>query len=209
MRIVILALLAAFSLSGCAGEKVWATDEEVARATYRHNGPPRVTLLTMINNHTGAGEHTSMIINGSQRVIFDPAGSFKHDSLPERNDVVYGVTPQVADVYTRFHARKSFHVKVQDLDVSPAVAEQALREVTAYGPVPSAQCARSTSTILSRLPGFESIRPTWSPLKLSQKFGKLPGVRQQELYEYDDDDNSKVLREWKPEPATRGQVTLY
>ena len=113
MRGILLAFCATCVLGSCTAPKVWAPDDAVARATYRHEGPPRLTLFTMINNRTGSGAHTSLMINGSQRVIFDPAGSFKHETLPERNDVVYGITPPVADVYTRFHARKTFHVKVQ------------------------------------------------------------------------------------------------
>lgn len=203
MRYLVLAFCAAIGLSGCAGQKVWAPDEAVSKATYRHDGPTRLTLFTMINNRTGAGAHTSLMINGSQRVIFDPAGSFKHETLPERNDVVFGITPPVADVYTRYHARKTYHVKVQELDVSPAVAEAAMRAVMSYGAVPSAMCARSTSTVLAGLPGFGHIQTTWYPVKLADQFGKIPGVREQELYEYDSDDNSKVLREWNPNTVAR------
>lgn len=203
MRNLVLAFFAAMVLTSCAGVRVWAPDDAVAKAAYRHEGPPRLTLFTMINNRTGAGAHTSLMINGSQRVIFDPAGSFKHETLPERNDVVFGITPPVADVYTRYHARKTYHVKVQELDVSPAVAEAAIRSVMSYGAVPSAMCARSTSSVLSGLPGFESIQTTWYPVKLADAFGKIPGVREQELYEYDSDDNSKVLREWNPNAVAR------
>lgn len=208
MRKLVLAFCAALTLAGCAGQKVWAPDEAVAKATYRHDGPPRLTLFTMINNRTGAGAHTSLMINGSQRVIFDPAGSFKHETLPERNDVVFGITPPVADVYTRYHARKTYRVKVQELDVSPQVAEAALRAVMSYGAVPSAMCARSTSTVLSGLPGFESIQTTWYPVKLADAFGRIPGVREQELYEYDSDDNSKVLREWNPNAVARDVIVI-
>ncbi len=206
MRNLVLAFCSALMLAGCTGQKVWAPDEAVARAAYRHDGPPRLTLYTMINNRTGAGAHTSLMINGSQRVIFDPAGSFKHETLPERNDVVYGITPPVADVYTRYHARKTYHVKVQELDVSPAVAEAAIRAVMSNGPVASAMCARSTSAVLASLPGFENIQTTWYPVKLADQFGKTPGVREQELYEYDSDDNSKVLRQWNPDAVARGAI---
>lgn len=208
MRKLVLAFCAAFALGGCAAERVWAPDEAVAKAAYRHDGPPRLTLFTMINNRTGAGAHTSLMINGSQRVIFDPAGSFKHETLPERHDVVFGITPPVADVYTRYHARKTYHVKVQELDVSPAVAEAAIRTVMSYGAVPSAMCARSTSTVLASLPGFENIQTTWYPVKLADQFGAVPGVREQELYEYDSDDNSKVLREWNPNAVARADVMV-
>ncbi len=208
MHRLILAFCALLTLSACGGVSVWAPDEDVARAAYRHDGPPRLTLFTMINNKTGAGAHTSLMINGSQRIIFDPAGSFKHETLPERNDVVFGITPPVADVYTRYHARKTYHVKVQELDVSPEVAEAAIRAVMAYGAVPSAQCSRSTSTVLASLPGFGNITPTWYPVQLADQFGKIPGVREQELYEYDSDDNSKVLREWDPNIVARGVISL-
>ena len=114
MRSLFLAFCAALTLAGCAAESVWAPDEAVTRAAYRHDGPPRLTLFTMINNSTGGGAHTALMINGSQRVIFDPAGSFnKLGSLPERNDLLYGITPAVEDVYTRYHARETFRVRIQ------------------------------------------------------------------------------------------------
>ena len=53
MRSLVLALAASLTLAGCAAESVWAPDEEVARAAYRHDGPPRLTLYTMINNNNG------------------------------------------------------------------------------------------------------------------------------------------------------------
>ena len=198
MRTWVLLIVAALNLSACTGQKVWAPDEDVARAAYRQEGPARLTLYTMINNNTGRGAHTALMINGSQRVIFDPAGTFKHKSLPERNDVIFGITPRVADVYTRYHARKTFHVQVQQIDVSPEVAEMALREVMANGAVGKGRCANNTSQVLARLPGFESIKQTWFPRKLATQFGEIPGVTSQELYEYDSDDNSKVLAAWNP-----------
>ncbi|WP_113912390.1 hypothetical protein [Roseovarius dicentrarchi] len=198
MRVLLLALCGLLALAGCAAPPgVWATDEAVARAAYRHDGPPRLTLFTMLNNNTGAGAHTSLMINGSQRVIWDPAGSFKHETIPERNDVIFGVTPMVADVYTRFHARKTFHVQIQELDVTPEIAERAMQLALGYGPVPQAQCARSTSSILAELfPG--KVSQTWLPKTLAAEFGAIPGVTEQVLYEYDSDDNSKVLAQWDP-----------
>lgn len=198
MRGIFLAMAASVFLAGCGGEKVWAPDEDLARVAYRENGPARLTLFTMINNASGKGGHTSLMINGSQRVIFDPAGSFKHDRIPERNDVLYGITPVVADGYTRYHARKTWHVLIQEIDVSPAKAEEVMRLAQAAGPVGSANCARSTSDILTTaFPG--QIRQTWYPVQLSQQFAHLPGVKSQKLHEYDSDDNSRVLAQWDPD----------
>jgi hypothetical protein len=201
MRAVVFAACAAMGLSGCAGESVWAPDEEVARVAYSHDGPPRLTLYTMLNNSTGAGAHTALMVNGSQRVIFDPAGSFnKSKVLPERNDVLFGITPKIEDVYTRYHARETFRVKVQKLNVSPDVARQTEQAVLNYGAVPQAMCASSTSDILAGIfPG--QVSQTWSPRKLSEQFAQLPGTTERVLREYDSDDNSKVLDDWDPERA--------
>lgn len=205
MRTILLAVLAMLTLAGCAADPVWAPEEHVRRVAYRHPGPPRLTLFTMVSNETGAGGHTSLMINASQRVIWDPSGSFQHDAIPERNDLLYGATPEVADVYTRYHARKTWHVVVQEVDVSPQVAEMAFRMARENGAVMNAYCAHSTSTILQRLPGFESIGTTMYPVKLQEMFERVPGVRTRVLHEYDSDDNSKVLEAWDPERFARSQ----
>ena len=208
MRSVFLSLVAILFLVGCAGQSVWAPDEVVSQATYRHDGPPRLTLFTMINNRTGNGGHTSLMINGSQRIIFDPAGSFKHETIPERNDVIFGITPAVADVYTRFHARKTWHVRIQEIDVSPEMAEHVMQMAQSYGSVPGAFCAHSTSAIMAQaFPG--QIKRTFYPVNLADQFAKVPGVREQVLHEFDSDDNTKVLREWNPDAVTRPILTLH
>ena len=167
------------------------------RAAYSHDGPPRLTLFTMLNNRTGNGAHTSLMINGAQRIIFDPAGSFGHETIPERNDVLYGITPPVVDVYTRYHARETFHVKIQELNVTPELAARAAALVKQAGPVPAAQCSLSTSAVMTQLfPG--QITQTWRPATLAEQFAAVPGVTEKVLHEYDDDDNSKVLAAWNP-----------
>ncbi|MCV2892928.1 hypothetical protein [Lentibacter sp. XHP0401] len=185
---VFLALGLALTVSACAKEAVWAPDEVIDKVKYRDTGPNKLTLFTMINNRSGQGAHTSLMISGSQRVIWDPAGSFYHPAIPERNDVLFGISPRVADVYTRYHARETFHVIVQEVEVSPAVAERALQLAMNKGNVGDAQCALSTSGILSQLAGFESINVGWYPKKLAEQFGALPGVTERKLYEYDNAD---------------------
>ncbi len=191
MRVLIKLILAvgvALTVSACSKEAKWASDAEIAEVIYRDPGPAKLTLFTMINNRSGSGAHTSLMISASQRVIWDPAGSFHHPAIPERDDVLFGVSPRVADVYTRYHARETFHVVVQELEVPPEVAEKALQLAKSYGNVPDAQCTVSTSRILSQLPGFENIKIGWFPNKLSEQFGALPGVTEERLYEYDNAD---------------------
>lgn len=194
---LLLAILVMAGLSACAPTPEPSQsmpDAEIAAKVYRHDGPPALTLFTMVNNSSGSGAHTSLMVNGSQRVIFDPAGSFRHPRIATRNDTVFGITPVMEDTYTRFHARETFHVIVQRVEVSPETAEHILRRVLASGPVPRAQCALSTSELLRDAPGLNgAIRPTWFPNNLAAQFGELPGATTQRLYEYDDADRFKAL----------------
>ena len=194
---LVLAFLVVAGLSACAPTPEPSQsmpDAEIAQAAYRHDGPAALTLYTMINNSNGSGAHTSLMVNGSQRLIFDPAGSFRHPRIATKNDIIYGVTPMMEDTYTRFHARETFHVIVQQVHVSPEVAEDVLRRVVAVGPVPRAQCALSTSTVLSEVAGLNgAIGKTWFPKDLADQFGRLPGATTTRLYEYDDADRFKAL----------------
>lgn len=202
----ILAGLALLALMGCgAGAELRpnASPEVISSASYRHPGPTALTLFTMINNRTGQGAHTSLMINGSQRVIFDPAGSVRLSAVPQRGDVLYGITPAVADFYARAHARETFHVVIQTIEVSPEVAERALRLAMSNGSVASAQCALSTAAILRQLPGFEGIGSTWFPKRLMDDFESLPGVQTTKIFENDSDDKAVAIAQF--EQALAGQ----
>ncbi|WP_420568356.1 hypothetical protein [Thalassovita sp.] len=201
MRKWLLILAAAGLTAGCAVKHdPPVTDQQIIDATYKHDAPAELTLYTMISNTNGSGAHTSMMINASQRVIFDPAGTFRDKKIVARNDVVYGVTPYVEDVYTRFHARKTYHVVIQRLQVSPEVAEQAMRLAQSMGEVTDGHCAQSTSTILSQLPGL-NIKPTYFPKNLMGQFGEAPLMSTQSLYEYDEDDKTRALKAYDPTKA--------
>lgn len=178
------------ALSACTGEAVWAPDDEVSRAIYRSDGQKHLTLYTMKNTGSENGAHSALLIDASQRVMFDPAGSFVQNRMPERNDVLFGVTPRLEQYYISYHARVTYYVVGQRIDVSPNVAERALNMALAAGPVPKANCTRVTSRILRQLPGFESIRQTWFPNNLFDDFAQLPGVWTREYREADADDKS-------------------
>ena len=115
------AILAGLPLlaAGCGAPSVWADDEFIERVTYRHSGPTALTLFTMKNVGTKNGAHTGLMVNASQRVIFDPAETFAHPSLAERNDVIYGISPTVLDFYRTYHARSTYFVVEQYVEVSP------------------------------------------------------------------------------------------
>lgn len=75
MKKLLLALTALISLAACGAEPIWAPDDAVATARYAHPGPTSVTLYTVLSTRSGAGAHAGLLINGSERVLFDPAGS--------------------------------------------------------------------------------------------------------------------------------------
>lgn len=181
-------------LAACGAERVWAPDDVVARSIYRHDAPPSITLITMKNVGSGNGAHSSLLVNGSQRVLFDPAGTFKFNTMVERNDVLFGMTPRLLDFYIDYHSRITYYTVTQTVQVSPEVAEQVLRNVMTFGAVPKANCNRAISQILGRTPGFERIRTSWFPNNTEDAFSKLPNVKRQEFYDDDPDDNSVVLQ---------------
>ncbi|MCH2165208.1 MAG: hypothetical protein MK098_11220 [Marinovum sp.] len=200
-RTCILALCAMLLLGACATDTRYDSVDQINAARYVHNGPSSITLYTMVNTSNGSGAHTSMMVNASQRVIFDPAGSVSFSGLPENADVLYGITPKYERAYESAHARKTFYVAIQKIDVSPEVAEQALNLVLSNGAVVQTFCAKATSSILRQLPGFESIGSTFYPNNLRDQFAKLPGVTERILVEQDEDDKTLAVQRLEAELA--------
>lgn len=191
---ILTACLVAATLAGCAAsQRPQADQTEITSRSYRDPGPSTLTLYTMISTRTGSGAHTSLMISGSERVIFDPAGSFRADVVPIRNDVLYGITPNVERAYRSSHARETHYARIQTIEVTPQQAEIALQLAKQMGPVAGAFCANSTSQLLQQVPGFEQITTTFYPVKLSDQFGALQGVQTAEYRENDDADLQKGL----------------
>jgi len=188
-----ICLVALLGLSACGAEPKWAPEEQVEAARYVAGPPTYITLYTVVNKVSGSGAHSAILVNGSERVIFDPAGTWHHPRLPERNDVHFGMTDKALAFYIDYHARKTYDVIEQKILVSPEVAEHVLRQVKAYGAVPKAMCTQATSSILRSTPGFESMPSTWYPKRLSSAFGALPGVSTRVITDDDDDSNHGVL----------------
>ncbi len=195
MRLISLLTVAVLVLVGCGGgpEEKWASDDVVARAAYSPGGQPTITLYTMVSNDTGAGGHTAVMINGSQRVLYDPAGSWQHPLVPERNDLHFGFTEFMRKFYIDFHARTTYHVVVQELPVSLEQANLAIAAVQAQGAAPAAYCARYTSTALRKVPGLEGLNTTWFPVNLQEQFAEIPGVRTEKIFDDDPDYNKTML----------------
>lgn len=193
MRRIVLSILILFGLAACAAESKWASTEEVTRARYVHNGPPMITLFTVVGRNNGQGGHAALMINGSQRVLFDPAGTWYHPQIPERNDVHYGISDPAVSFYIDYHARITWDVYRHDIIVSPEVAEQAIRLVQDYGAVPKAMCTQAVTTVLRQLPGFEGIQSTLFPVAAMESFKALPNVTER-FYQDDDPNDNEFIR---------------
>lgn len=192
-RRAFLALGVLLGLAACGAEPIWAPDEAVARAHYVAAGPPTVTLYTMISNTSGAGGHSALMIDGEQRLLFDPAGTWHHPQAPERNDVFFGMGPELLDFYLDYHARETYHVVVQEVEVTPEIAAQLSQAVLSFGAVPKAQCSLSISTILGQVPGWGHIRRSYFPRRTMEAFAEIPGVREDLIYDDDSDNNREIL----------------
>ncbi len=189
------ALAAVFLLAACgADNNPDSPPQEVAAAAFRSSEPPSLTVFTMINNRTGEGGHTSLLINGSQQVIFDPAGSFRDARLAERGDVLYGITPGWVQAYKSAHARSTFHVVEQKFPVSAAQAEKALQLAQSNGSVAGGFCANATIGILRQIDGFRGINSTFFPVRLMKQLETFPNVTTTRLYENDSGEVIDALR---------------
>ncbi|MDA5095454.1 hypothetical protein O2N63_15300 [Aliiroseovarius sp. KMU-50] len=205
MRRSFLALALIAGLAACGGaDNKWASDEAVASVTFREAGPPTLTLFTVISNQRNSGAHSALMINGHERVLFDPAGTWGHARIPERHDVHYGISSGVLDFYIDYHSRITYRVVQQDIVVSPEVAELAIRLVEQNGPVPKAHCSKSVAAIMKRLPGFEGAPDSWFPTALMDYLATKPGVKEETFYDDDPHINYEILVEGLPAGVAPG-----
>lgn len=185
MKRLFLALAALVLVAGCTRNTQFNPPEEMAQFAYQNTGPTSITLYTIVNRRTGSGAHTALQVNASERVLFDPAGSYRAEGVQRSGDVLYGYSPTLEQSYTSTHARTSHLVRKVTVPVSPEVAEAALRQVKANGPVGAAHCAQSTSSILRTLPGMQSVEQTYYPKQLEASFRVLPGASSTTVIEDD------------------------
>lgn len=190
---LLLCLVALLGLVACGAQPKWAPQEQVDAVRFVEGPPNYITLYTVVNKRTGSGAHSAILVNGSERLIFDPAGTWYHPRLPERNDVHFGMNDKAMAFYIDYHTRITYDTIEQKVYVTPEVAELVLARVKAYGAVPKAMCTQATSSILRGVPGFESLPQTFYPKKLSAAFGELPGVTTRVITDNDDDNNHGVL----------------
>ena len=182
------ALLMAALLAACA-QFANSPPEEISRARYVSDEEPYVALVTMIHRRNDNGAHTALVVNGSQVVIYDPAGSFEHSQVPENNDVLYGITPELKSVYENYHARNTTYLREQRVPVSREFADAVIARMEAQGASFKAFCAVNTSEILRDFPEFAHVPRTFHPSKIMAAFDQVPGVQDRRVYAEDQGKN--------------------
>ena len=192
-RRVFLAAALPAALAACGAENIWASDERVRAARYVSPEPPSITLFTVIGIPRGEGGHSALMFNGSQRVIYDPAGSWQHPNIPERGDVLYGITDNFKNFYIDYHARETYWVAEDTIRVPLEVADFAIRRAEQNGPGAKSFCARESARVLSGVPGFQTVPNTFSPLRLREWFLRQPGVISKRHQDGDPANNHDVL----------------
>ncbi len=122
-RALLLGMAALPALAGCGinAESVWAPDEVMARARYSAPGPTLLALVTVRNEGTGSGAHTALLINASERVLFDPFGGWTDPYIAERNDVLHGFSPTVEERYLAYQADDGYYYVRQEILVLLAI----------------------------------------------------------------------------------------
>lgn len=174
MRLILL-LAAALALAGCETYRP-ASPDAIARARYVSDEPPSVTLISMVNNRTGRSAHAGLLINGSQQLLYDPAGTFTHPDLPRAGDIHYGMTPRYVDYYERYHARFDYYVEAQRVPVTRAEADQIIAGAKAHGKSMKMTCALAMAEVLRPVPRFADAPSSVYPEALRAWFAALPGV---------------------------------
>jgi len=185
----ILTVLSLVALMGCEGSErnaPIASAIDIQTASYVSSKPPSVTLVTMVNESGDFGEHSGLLINASQQVLYDPAGTFRHSTSPNARDVNYGMHPAMVEYYKSYHARRGYYVVAQEVQLTPEQAELILQRAIAQGTTAKLRCGISVSSVLNGLPMFAEIPTTYYPGKIMRQFGEVPEVVTTYVYEDDE-----------------------
>ncbi|MCK4860536.1 MAG: hypothetical protein KAS85_01310 [Rhodobacteraceae bacterium] len=187
--ISIISLVVLMACEGSERNAPIASSMEIQAAAYVSPLPNSITLLTMVKASGDFGEHSGILINASQQVLYDPAGTFRHSTSPNARDVNYGMHPAMVDYYKSYHARYGYYVVAQEIQVSPEIAELVFQRAIAQGETAKLRCGIAVSSVLNGLPMFADIRTTYYPGKIMDSFAEVPNVSTTYVYEDDDGQN--------------------
>ncbi|ETO94550.1 hypothetical protein [Legionella oakridgensis] len=161
-------------LLGCVAHPHADPKEKIARSVYSSGKPASVSLITIKSNDP-LDDHSALLIDGKQAVIFDPAGSFKSPKAT-KYDLIYGADPSLMQEFITHYVNENHNVVIQTKHVSPEIADALLGKVEHQNPVSYALCSHTISSILHQTTGFEQVNKKLLPTRTMQEFAKLTGV---------------------------------
>jgi hypothetical protein len=185
---IVIGLVLLVGLSACT-DQTSASPEIVAANHFVSGDAPSLTVVNMKNVGSDASEHTGLLINGSEQVLYDPAGNFRHPRAPRAGDVHYGVTPTIFQSYKSFHARSDYYLTVQTVPLTLEQADALIARAQQQGPTRQMFCADSVASVLQDVPGFTDVNRTMFPASIQKYFAKYPGVTTTTFYETDEGKN--------------------
>jgi hypothetical protein len=181
---VILALAALAGLAGCT-DPTSASPEAISQARYVSGEPPSLTIISMKNVSSGSSEHTGMIINGTQQVLYDPAGNFRYAAAPRAGDGHYGMTPTAIKAYESFHARSDYFLKIQTVPITLETADELIARAQQQGVTRQMFCSVSAGEVISDVAPFQNAPVSMFPTAIEKYFDTVPGVVTSTFYEND------------------------
>jgi uncharacterized protein RhaS with RHS repeats len=119
------------------------------------------------------GSHAAVYIdNGGDPILYDPAGAFSAD-----HHCGSGQSCSDADAdpgqFKKFHERSGSTVKMFQFDTTAEEEKQIANNIDGEGGVIGGLCASATSSVISGVGPFKSIKPTLLPGSLADQLDKL------------------------------------
>ncbi len=168
-------------LTGCAGVDL-TTDAEFikelrAETSYLPvNAPPSTTLVLAEHKGGSGAVHAALIVTGSERLIYDPSGSFTHPDTRRYGDVVYGASDDIVELFALHNADKNHDAVMRTIALQPEEAETMLDAARTHGGAMPGFCAKSVASVLRSVPRFASMRDTFWPSNVQQDFESIAPV---------------------------------
>ncbi len=173
--------LAASILAGCAGIDP-TTDAEFikelrAETSYLPvNAPPSTTLVLAEHKGGSGAVHAALIVTGSERLIYDPSGSFTHPDTRRYGDVVYGASDEIVELFALHNADRNHDAVMRTIALESDEAEILLNSARTHGGAMPGFCAKSVASVLRSVPRFASMRDTFWPSNVQQDFENVSPV---------------------------------
>lgn len=175
-------VLVALLLGGCGGYFKTNPPEIATRASYVHDGPPEIALITTIHKPTNFMWHSALLINADERVLFESGGFWDDPEDRRLNDVHYNLTDARLVDYAKHRGESpNWDYILHRVPVTAEVAQLAKERAITQTLVMAGFCALGVRDVLREVPGFEHMDIVVIPEDLVGYFAKMPGVTMEHI----------------------------